>query len=338
MVTIAEVAARAGVSRATAARALSGSGSASEAARRAVATAAEELAYVPNYVARSLRTRSTGIIGLLISDVENPFYSVIAREVAVAVNAVGLHVVLCNTSDDERIEREYLELLSRMKAEGVIVTPTGGNKDFIRLVNNERMTVVQLDRSVGSHVSDAVVLDNRRASRTAVQHLLDRGHRAIAIIMGPASIGTAQDRLSGYVDALKENGLNIREDLIRAGSFLWEHGWSATKALLALEARPSAIIAGNGVLAEGSIWAVREAGLSVPEDMSILAFDDPLWMRMVVPQITTVRQPIDIMARMAANFLLERLAGSCRGVAAREVICRGELLVRGSTEGTQISR
>src|SRR5262249_36442266 len=176
MVTVANVAQRAGVSPATAARVLSGRGYASEDARRAVLAAAEEIGYVPNHIARSLRTRRTQLAGLLIGDVENSFYSVIAKNVESVAKDAGYHVVLCNSNDDPETEDQYLRLLDGMQVDGLIITPTGRNQRHLRRLLGKGTVIVQIDRMVEGLNADAVLLDNEAGAREAVSHLIAAGH------------------------------------------------------------------------------------------------------------------------------------------------------------------
>jgi DNA-binding LacI/PurR family transcriptional regulator len=333
MVTVANVAQRAGVSAATAARVLSGSGYASEAARRAVLEAAKEIGYVPNHIARSLRTRRTMLAGLLIGDVENSFYSVIAKHVESVAKDAGYQIVLCNSNDDPETEKQYLRLLDGMRVDGLVITPTGGNQRHLRRLIEKGTVIVQIDRMVEGLNADAILLDNEEGAMTAVSHLIAAGHTRIGILTGPPDVLTARDRLKGYERALREHGIPVREELIRAGSFLHEHASEAAAELLRSSPAPTAIFAANNVLAEGCFLCLNELSLTVPKDVSLVAFDDVAWMSMVRPQITAVRQPVADMARSAAELLLRRLRDS-KPVPSTSVF-RSELVVRGSVAVTR---
>jgi len=328
MVTVANVAQRAGVSSATAARVLSGRGYASEAARRAVLEAAKEIGYVPNHIARSLRTRRTMLAGLLIGDVENSFYSVIAKNVESVAKDAGYQVVLCNSNDDPETEKQYLQLLDGVRVDGLIITPTGSNQRHLRRLIEKGTVIVQIDRMVEGLNADAVLLDNEAGAMIAVSHLISAGHTRIGILTGPWEVLTARERLKGYERALREHGIPVREELIRAGSFLHEHAIEAATELLRSSPPPTAIFAANNVLAEGCFLALNDLSLKVPKDVSLVAFDDVPWMSMVRPQVTAVRQPIADMARSAAELLLRRLRDS-KPVPSTSVF-RSELVVRGS--------
>jgi LacI family transcriptional regulator len=328
MVTVANVAHRAGVSVATAARVLSGKGYASEDARRAVLEAAKEIGYVPNHIARSLRTRRTMLAGLLIGDVENSFYSVIAKNVEAVAKDAGYHIVLCNSNDDQETEKQYLHLLEGIRADGLVITPTGRNQHHLRRLLGKGTVIVQIDRMAEGLSADAVLLDNEAGAMAAVAHLIAAGHTRIGILTGPRDVLTARQRLEGYERALREHGLPVRQELIRTGSFLHEHAVEAATELLRSRPAPTAIFAANNVLAEGCYLALNDLGLDVPKDVSLVAFDDVPWMSMVKPQVTAVRQPVADMARSAAELLLRRLRDNTP-VPSTSVF-RSELVVRGS--------
>jgi len=326
--TIGDVARRAGVSVSTAGRALSGYGYAKQETRQRVLAAAEELGYVPNHIARSLRSRSTKMVGLLIADVENSFYSVIAKNVESVLKETGNHVVLCNHNDDPRQESEYLTLLESMDVDGLIITPTPQNRRHLERLQNKGMVIVQIDRRVKGLRSDAIVVDNERITTQAVSHLIECGHTRIGMLTGPVRVTTARERLVGYQQALAGHGLPFRPELLRAGSFRRDHAVQDATELITADPRPTALFAANNILAEACVQALVARRLRVPDDMSLLAFDDLPWMTLMNPQVTTVRQPIADMARTAADLLRRRLGG--RPESPTTVVFDAELVLRDS--------
>jgi DNA-binding LacI/PurR family transcriptional regulator len=327
--TVADVARKAGVSVSTAARVLSGSGYAAEDTRRLVLEAAKELGYVPNQIARSLRTRQTRLVGLLIGDVENPFYSVIAKNVESVAKGSGYHVVLCNSDDDPQVEREYLQLLEGMRVDALIVTPTAKNRRHLTRLLEEEIVIVQVDRRVDGLAADAILVDNESGAASAVSHLIEAGHTQIGILAGDPAVPTARQRLTGYERALREHGVAIRPELVRTGSFHREHAIEDATDLIRARPQPTAIFAANNLLAEGALMALGQLGLRVPRDVSLVAFDDVDWMAMVEPPVTAVRQPIPDMARSAAELVLRRLREGREGPPST-VVFRTELIERGS--------
>jgi LacI family transcriptional regulator, galactose operon repressor len=327
--TIADVAKAAGVSVSTAARVLSGRGYAADDTRRLVLGAAKELGYVPNQIARSLRTRQTNMVGLLIGDVENSFYSVIAKNVESVAKDAGYHVVLCNSDDDPAIEREYLKLLEAMHVDALVVTPTTKNRRYLANLLEKGMVIVQVDRRVEGLSADAILVDNQAGAMTAVSNLIDAGHTRIGILAGDVEVPTARQRLAGYERALREHRIPVRKELIKTGSFHREHAIEDATELIRATPAPTAVFAANNILAEALLIALDQDGLRVPRDMSVVAFDDVQWMSMVDPAVTTVRQPIADLARSAAELVFRRLREGRDG-RPTTVEFRTELIERGS--------
>lgn len=329
MATVTDVAKLAGVSVSTAARVLSGRGYAAEETRRRVLEAAEELGYVPNQIARSLRTRRTRLIGLLIGDVENSFYSTIARNVESVARQAGYHVVLCNSDDDPATEREYLKLLEGIRVDALIVTPTLKNRQYLTRLMDKDIVIVQMDRRVDGLAADAIVVDNEAGAASAVAYLVEAGHIRIGILTGELVVPTANQRLTGFRRALVEHGIAASEDLIKTGSFHREHAIEDAMELIRRTPAPTAIFAANNILAEAALTALGDQGLRVPGDVSIVAFDDVPWMEMVDPPVTTLRQPIADMARSAAELALRRLREGREGPPST-IVFRTQLIERGS--------
>jgi LacI family transcriptional regulator len=326
MPTIADVAQRAGVSAPHAARVLSGTGYASPQVRERVLRAAAEIDYVPNRLARGLRSRRTDTVGLIISDVENPFYSQIAKAVETEAKQRGYHVVLCNSGDDPAEERHYLALLEALRVDGVIVTPSPGRNAALKRLHDNGTVIIQIDRKAPGLKADAVLVANTAGAEAVVDHLVENGHRRIGILNGPRTITTGQQRLTGYMRAFERHRLRPQNRLMRVGSFQRATAMDDARALLA--ARPTAIFATNNILAEAVMLVLGELHARVPEDVSLVAFDDTPWMSLVNPALTTVRQPTAEMARAAVELLARRIAD---GAGSPEtVVFEPELVVRGS--------
>jgi LacI family transcriptional regulator, galactose operon repressor len=337
MATIADVARRAGVSVSTAARVLSGRGYAAEETRRLVLDAAKDLGYVPNQIARSLRTRRTNLVGLLIGDVENSFYSIIAKNVESVAKGAGYHVVLCNSDDDPATEREYLKLLEAMHVDALVITPTTKNRRYLADLLDKGMVIVQVDRRVEGLAADAILVDNEAGAMTAVSSLIEAGHTQIGILAGDVDVPTARQRLAGYERALKEHGIAVRKELIKTGSFHREHAIEHATELIHADPAPTAVFAANNILAEALLIALDQDGLKVPRDVSVVAFDDVQWMSMVEPAVTAVRQPIADIARSAAELVFRRLREGGDG-RPTTVVFRTELVERASVGSLRKSR
>lgn len=328
MATIADVAQQAGVGISTAARALSGHGYVAPETRRRVLETADELGYVTNRVARSLRTRSTRMLGLLIADVENPFYSVMAKNVESVAKEAGYHVILCNDNDEGAEERQYLTILEGMGIDGLLITPTSRNRRHLQRLGEKGMAIVQIDRQVEGLHTDAILADNEGGARAAVDHLVAMGHTRIGILAGPADVTTGHQRLQGFLGAMAQHGLDVPAEYVRTCSFRRDHAVQEARSLLECAERPTAVFAANNILAESCFLAVEQCGLRMPADVSLVAFDDMPWMSMTSPKITAVRQPVADMARTATELVLRRLRDDVD--EASTVVFRPQLVERGS--------
>lgn len=311
-ITVDDIAAKAGVSPSSVSRVLTGRGYASESTRRRVLEAAGELGYTPNRIAQSLRSKQTRTLGLIIADVENYFYSQIAKGVESVAKEAGYHVVLCNTNDDPSDERYYLDLLAGQRVDGLIITPTACNRGKLEDLIKRGMPIVQIDRRIEKLLGDAVLVDNAKGAFHAVKHLIQHGHKRIGLLAGGIDVTTGRQRLRGYEQALREHNLPVDASFIRAGSFLRDTAADAVHALLNTSPRPTAIFAANNILAETCMFTLSELGIRVPNDISVVAFDDPLWMRMIDCPLTTVAQPTPDMTRVAAEMLLRRISEKSR--------------------------
>jgi LacI family transcriptional regulator len=329
MVTIRDVAKLAGVAPITVSRVINDSEEVNPATRQRVKKAVEELNYVPNILAKSLRSKRSHTIALVVSDVTNPFYTTIARGVEDTAAQSGFHVILCNTDENPDKEANYINILLQRRVDGIIISPTTDNRKQLASLKRQQVPCVLIDRQVPGCKSDVVRCDSREGARRLIWHLLHLDHRRIAMISGPRGISTADDRVEGYCQALRERGLPVEERLIKRGGYKQTSGYQLTQELLKDQPRPTAIFAANNFIAVGALQALREAGLNVPEDMALVCFDDIPQASLIYPFLTVVAQPAYEMGKVAAELLLERLAGK-RNRKVREVMLETELIVRKS--------
>lgn len=319
--TIKDVAEAAAVSRSTASRALTGHGYVAADARKRVLAAARRLQYVPDATARQLKQQTSRTIGVVVSDLRNSFYSDLAAGAAQKAREAGYTMIL---ADDDGVAgvRAMLE----MRVAGIVLTPSDG--EGTSFVLGHGVPIVEVDRTFMPGRADSVVLDNRSLAREIASNLLERGHRRIVLLIDETDWTTGRDRLAGFRDAYADAGVDTAESEIVAT------GWSATDAaaavgqVLAGDRRPTAIFAANNVLAEGAYRAVRDAGLTIPGDVSLVSFDDAPWMSMVHPGVTAVAQDAAVLGATAVEQLLGRIDSP--GQPVRSIMLSAEVVRRGS--------
>lgn len=326
-----DVARLAGVSLATVSAVLSGSSYVSPDLTQRVQKAVQTLGYAPNSVARSLKKGTTKLIGLVVPDITNPFFTGFVHAVQKRARALGYSVMLCDSERDIEQERSYLKMLRAHLAIGTILCPSGPEEAYKRLEDDIGiMPIVCVDHIVRPDDFDSVVLDNVAAARIAMQHVIDLGHTRVAIIAGPQHLVPGRDRLIGFADALRGAGLDVIPEFVRQGEFGEAGAFDAAQALLKLPKRPSAIFVTNNQMLVGAMRALAESGLSCPRDISVVAIDDFPWAAAFSPALTTVRQPVDAMAEAALGMLLDRVQGL--GVTPRHLVFTPELVVRRSCD------
>lgn len=333
-VTIKDVAQRAGVSTATAARVVGSYGYASQEARRKVLQAVEELGYQPDAVARSMVTKSTRTLGLVVTDIENPFFARAARGVTDVAQKHGYTVLLANTDEDVEKERQVLQVLQEKRVEGLILVPASTRQgEHVSKLQQRRLPVVLLDRWVRGLAVDVVMADNAGGAYQAVAHLIKLGHRRIGVVTDNLDIASSFERLEGYRRALADHGLPIDESLILVGKYTQEDAYAKTAELLARRERLSALFTTNNFMTIGAFKAIKDAGLRIPDDIALVGFDDMDWTTLGHPQLTTVAQPVYELGRTAAELVIQRI-GSL-GDAAREIRLKTQFIVRESCGATR---
>lgn len=324
--TLADVATAARVSRSTASRALSGNGYAAPEVKRRVRDAAERLGYVPDANARSLKARTTRTVGLLVSDLRNPFYAELAAGASTVLRAEGYTIVLLddagNTGEEIAAARTFLAL----RTTGVLLTPVSSTATDQLLDGG--LPVVEVDRQFSAGQCDAVLIDNESAARELTDHLIALGHRRIVLVIDEVEWTTGVGRLRGYLDALSEAGLPTDDRTVLRCGFDREALARDLSARLDAAEPPTAVFAANNLLAE-TVWRqLRRHGLHIPSDVSLVAFDDAPWMSLVEPGVTTVSQPAYDLGVEAAGLLLSRI----RTARRRSTVLLGtNLLERAST-------
>ncbi|MCR8713275.1 LacI family DNA-binding transcriptional regulator [Stenotrophomonas indicatrix] len=322
-ISINDVARVAGVSKSTVSRVLGG-GPVSAGVRGRVEAAIRQTGYHPNLQARRLRARHTGIIGLIVADIRNPFFTALIRAVEEAAYREGLRVTLCNTDEDPEREALYLQLMHEERISGLIFAPTRTTVGRLERLVLDYPTVL-VDRAAPGGSIDSVVLDNPAAMAGLVEHLVERGYRRIGGLFGSTST-TAAERRDGYLAAMRAHGLEPDYREIEPTA---EAAISTVGQWLAGPSRPEALVASNSLLLMGALKAARSAGLAIPEALALAGFDNERWTELVEPGITVIEQPVEEMGRAAMSLLLERL--HTPELPVRRLVMTGRCVVRGST-------
>jgi DNA-binding LacI/PurR family transcriptional regulator len=326
--TIYDVARLAGVSTASVSRALNGTGQLSATTRASIEAAVEQLGYRPNTIARSLVTKSTQTIAFLLPDITNPFYAALVSGIQEFALAHDHTMLLCTTEGDAEREEQYLELLRAKQVDGALVDglvlPTSRIARFVE----DGFPIVCLDRDIAARSIPLVQVDNRLGGRMATEHLLELGHHRIAHVTGARSLRISEDRLAGFRDAFAAVGMKPLE-LVAEGRFTEEGGYDATKTLLGRGIDFTAVFAANDLSAVGVLNALAEAGLRVPDDVSVVGFDDFRLAAYTTPPLTTIHQPAAEIGARATEMLIDLTQG--RRIRKLRHLLPPQLVVRGST-------
>ena len=333
MATIKDVALHAGVSVTTVSHVVNDTRRVSPEGRSRVEAAIRALGYVPSAVARSLKSNTTRTLGMLTPNSSNPYFAEIVRVVEDRCFAAGYTLILCNTEDESPRQSVYLKVLAERRIDGLIVVSTGDDEALVTQLHGLPMPTVLLDREIDDPGCDLVETAHMDGGLLAVRHLLSLGHRRIACIGGPEHVSAGEQRIEGWRLALAESGAAPETgELLWRGGFTSQGGYEAMHAILRLDAgtpRPSAVFVCNDLMAIGALRAIHESGLRVPDDISIVGFDDIELAAYTSPPLTTVAQPKDRIGALAVDMLLERVTG--RRLATRKVVLQPELHVRAST-------
>ena len=325
MASIKDVAKAAGVSTATVSRVLAHKDFIRPATRERVMRAVAELHYLPNPAARSLRARRSARIGLVFSDIRNPFFAALSRAVEEAAYARGYSVLICNTDEDPAREASFIEMLHAEKAAGLIFSPTRQYCTHPSRIALE-LPVVVIDRAIRGPELDMVVLDNISAARELTEHLIANGYRRLAGLFGETSV-TGRERSEGFRLALKAH--NLKPHSVHFAAPHIDSGHAAAAAILDTPNLPDAILTSNSLLTAGVFRALRERGLKIPGDIALTGFDVTEWGEFVDPAITVIAQPVEEIGGTAAEMLFERIADPL--CPPRRVMLNGRLQVRGSS-------
>jgi LacI family transcriptional regulator len=332
--TQADVAKLARVSQAAVSKVLNGNDLAiPEQTRQRILGAMDELGYLPNKSAQSLRTQKTRTIASIIPDITNPFYSTFQRGIQSVTNQHDYDLIVYDTNENRETELRSLRSLERASVDGAILFLFHhGFEELKRLVNQGVPAVIVRGRPlVGEvHRLDTIYIENVAFAKTAVSHLIDKGHARIGLLTGLKDSPPQLNRLRGYQQALEGANLPINEQFIQSTDFTMDGGYQGMKKLLEKSVRPTAVFAGNDLMAQGAMLAIREAGLRIPEDMALVGIDDIPVSRLLDPPLTTVSQQQENIGRQAAEMIFDRI-NETTSEGPRLVEMPFELIVRKST-------
>ncbi|GGV73677.1 LacI family transcriptional regulator [Streptomyces gelaticus] len=309
MTSIKDVAAQAGVSVATVSRVLNSHPSVSPDARTRVLAAVDALGYRPNAVARSLRTDQTRTLGLVISDVLNPYFTELARFVEEEARALGYSVIIGNADERPELQDHHVRTLLDRRIDGLLVSPADGDSPLMSDVARAGTPMVFVDRWMPGVDVPVVRADGRLAIRDLVAHLHALGRRRLAIIAGPAATTTGDERVEAFREALRAHELALPDVYIGQGDFQADSGRRVTERFLALPEPPEVVFAADNLMALGALDAIRAAGLRVPQDIGLAAFDDIPWFVHTDPPITAIAQPTGELGRAAVRALVDIVEG-----------------------------
>lgn len=337
MATIHDVAKKAGVAPITVSRVINNSGYASDKVREKVNAAIEELGYVPNVLARSLKSKRTNTIALIFTDITNPFFNFLARGVEDTAHAAGFNVFFCNTDENQEKESTYIQLVLQKQVDGILLVPTSITSTSIKLIQDQNKPIVVLDRRVPSGNVDIVRGDSEGGAYQVTKLLIDLGHERISIISGPMEVSTAEDRMVGYRKAMKENGLENNIDC-HYGRFTQKSGKDLTHSLFSRDPKPTAIFSANNLIAIGTLATLGELGLRVPEDVAVVSFDEIPETLTPKPFLTVVSQPPYEMGKKAAEILIARIKKDPEiGEDFQEIVFPVNLIERASSGSNVIN-
>jgi LacI family transcriptional regulator len=305
--TIIDIANMAGVSKSTVSRVINKDKHVSEKTRQKVLAIIKKLGYIPDNIARSLITKKTFTIGLIIPDIVNPFYSETSKIIEDTIRKLGYSLIICNTNNKSTLQNKYLNILIQRKVDGIIFGSVKTNDTGLVKFAEQEVPYITYHRSLANKKSNYVISDDIEGIKIAVKHLTDLGHKNIAYISGPTSFSTGLNRLKGFFESIEIFNLNNNSNLIQEGGFSESKSWQATRKLLNLANPPTAIIAANDLMAISALDCILHHGLTVPKDISLIGFDNINLASHARIQLTTISVAKKKMAKLASELLIKKI-------------------------------
>ena len=326
--TIKDVTELAEVHPSTVSRVINDDSRISEKTKNKVLLIIKKLGYTPNAIARGLKTKRTHTLGMLIPDITNPFFAEIARGVEDAANANGFNIILCNTDDKLKKERIYLEILKGKRVDGLILGTAHIKDKSILGLERKKFPYILVSRNIEKLNKNCIIVDDIEGGIIATEYLIKLGHRRIAHITGPLKTRSALNRLKGYKLALKKYEIKYRDKLVEEGDFKIKGGYQVMKRFLKLTESPTAIFAANDLLALGAMQAIQKKNFHIPEDFSVVGFNDIKLASFIYPALTTIRQPMLEMGELAVKMLLRIIEEG--EFNQRKIVLKSKLIIRES--------
>ncbi|WP_408893594.1 LacI family DNA-binding transcriptional regulator [Paenibacillus taichungensis] len=327
--TIYDIAREAGVSIATVSQVINGKGKISEKRRAEIMEIMERLHYQPSAIAAALTGKQTYTLGLLVPDISNPYFAELARAVEDRSRQLGYSVVICSTDNkDERVER-YLNLLQQKRVDGMMIGTGIDNAEILSPLLQQSIPVALIARHMPSLSVHTVAIDDRLGGGLAAQHLLELGHIHVAVLSESFKVSSSQERVRGFREVLEKAGLSLEADQVRESSADLGSAKKEALVLLTEKNRATGIFCCNDMQAIGALQAAKELGLRVPEDVSIIGFDNTILASVTSPPLTTIAQPIEDLGRRAVDLLIDELKNEEN--SPQKIVLKPELVIRDST-------
>jgi LacI family transcriptional regulator len=332
--TLKSLADQMGLSATTVSRVLSGKAKnyrIGQKTEQAVIAEAARLNISPNQIAKSLRLQRTKTLGLIVPNIANPFFGTLARHIELEARKRGYFILLCDSGQSEVAESESLRLLSARNVDGIIAAPLGGECTHFKQMHKSGKPMIVVDRYFSDMSMPCVTSDNYKASLEGMEYLIENGHRNIACIQGLPSSAISADRLRGYKDGLAKFNIPLDETLIVGDDFDQQRGYIETKLLLKRATKPSAIFSLGSSMAFGALMAIVEEGLKVPDDISLMAFDEQPYFAFLDPPLTAIAQQNAAMGEIAVKIILDQIEGKCN-YGEKRVLLPTKLNIRKSVK------
>jgi LacI family transcriptional regulator len=336
--TMKDIAAHLGISPSTVSRAINNTGYVSEDLRAKIYRTVTDLDYQPNLLARGLRKKSTNLVGLIVPDLMNAYYTGMAQAIEGLLAAREYRLILSVSNDDPASELSYLQAMQKQRVAGIIIASTSKNVEYLSYLLKQGIPVTAFMREVRCRAVDNILARDVEGAYQAMRHLLDLGHHRIGIVCGSQDVSSGRDRLKGCMQALLEAGISIDNQLIRIGAFRRAFGTQAAHELLDMRPRPTAIFSAGGELTAGTVKALFDRQIKIPDEISLVGYDDPEWFSFWQPPVTTVFVPIDKLSESTVELVCKRMAAQKvprRGATVRVPL---KFVIRSSTVGLNSSR